>query len=76
MYICSGAFWLFTGVCVLGLLFTLACVPETKNKTLEEMEDLFKGKKSNSIGIANTGYDKEIETPEVTSIEQKDESPF
>ncbi|XP_055958154.1 proton myo-inositol cotransporter-like isoform X2 [Patella vulgata] len=37
-----GTFWLYGGFCVTGFIFTLIFVPETKNKTLEEMEDLFK----------------------------------
>ncbi|XP_076447310.1 proton myo-inositol cotransporter-like [Babylonia areolata] len=36
-----GTFFLFTGICVLGLLFTVVFVPETKNKSLEEVEELF-----------------------------------
>ena len=36
-----GTFFLFTGICVLGALFTLVFVPETKNKSLEEVEELF-----------------------------------
>ncbi|XP_071083310.1 proton myo-inositol cotransporter-like [Haliotis cracherodii] len=36
-----GTFWLFGGICFLGMLFTLVFVPETKGKTLEEVEMLF-----------------------------------
>lgn len=36
------AFWLYAGICVLGFLFVYFKVKETKGKTLEEMEALFK----------------------------------
>ncbi|PVD25153.1 hypothetical protein C0Q70_15651 [Pomacea canaliculata] len=36
-----GTFWLFAGICFLGMVFTLIFVPETKNKSLEEVEELF-----------------------------------
>ena len=35
-----GTFWLFSGICFLGFLFILKRLPETKGKTLEEMENL------------------------------------
>lgn len=57
-----GAFWLFAGISFLGLIFTLIFVPETKNKTLEEVEDLFRGKKKG--GSENLGYEREIPAPE------------
>ncbi|KAH9508149.1 hypothetical protein Btru_054856 [Bulinus truncatus] len=56
-----GAFWLFACICFLGMLFTIIFVPETKNKSLEEVEQLFKGSKN---GKDNLGYVKEIGDPE------------
>jgi sugar porter (SP) family MFS transporter len=35
----SGAFWLYAGVGVLGLVFTRLYVPETKGVTLEDIEE-------------------------------------
>ncbi len=35
-----GTFWLFAGICFLGFLFIMKKLPETKGKTLEEVEDL------------------------------------
>ncbi|CAL1535161.1 unnamed protein product [Lymnaea stagnalis] len=56
-----GAFWLFGGICFIGLLFTIAFVPETKNRSLEEVEQLFMGNKK---GKVNMGYEKDIAEPE------------
>ncbi len=36
-----GTFWVFCGMCVLCFLFVKIKIPETKNKTLEELEDMF-----------------------------------
>lgn len=37
----QGAFWFFAGMCVLLMLFVIFLVPETKGKTLEEIEQIF-----------------------------------
>ena len=34
----AGTFWTYSGVCVAGFFFVYLCVPETKGKTLEEIE--------------------------------------
>ncbi|MFC2176517.1 sugar porter family MFS transporter [Bacteroidota bacterium] len=34
----SGTFWLYAGICMVGLIFIYKRLPETKNKTLEEIE--------------------------------------
>jgi hypothetical protein len=34
----AGTFWLYSAICVAGLLFILLRVPETKGKTLEQIE--------------------------------------
>ena len=38
----SGAFWLYAAICLLGFFYIRAKLPETKGKSLEEIEDLFK----------------------------------
>jgi len=34
----AGTFWTYAGICLAGLFFVLLCVPETKGKTLEQIE--------------------------------------
>ncbi|MEQ2206412.1 hypothetical protein XENOCAPTIV_029009 [Xenoophorus captivus] len=36
-----GAFFMYAGLVVLGLLFVLCCLPETKGLQLEDIENLF-----------------------------------
>lgn len=36
-----GTFWLFAGICLLGFLYIFKNLPETKGRTLEEVEGLF-----------------------------------
>ncbi|XP_058501886.1 proton myo-inositol cotransporter-like isoform X1 [Solea solea] len=38
-----GAFFLYTGLVVLGLFFVLGCLPETRGLQLEDIENLFSG---------------------------------
>ncbi|CAG7828152.1 unnamed protein product, partial [Allacma fusca] len=42
----DGGFWLFAGFCFLGGIFVLFFVPETKGKTLEEIQKIFSKPKS------------------------------
>jgi MFS transporter, SP family, galactose:H+ symporter len=37
-----ATFWLYAGLCLVALLFTLACVPETKGQTLEQIESYWR----------------------------------
>ncbi|XP_062307684.1 solute carrier family 2, facilitated glucose transporter member 8 [Osmerus eperlanus] len=39
----AGTFWLFSGMCALNVIFTTIFVPETKGKTLEQIQAYFKG---------------------------------
>ncbi|XP_075041794.1 solute carrier family 2, facilitated glucose transporter member 8 [Mixophyes fleayi] len=51
-----GTFWLFAGFCGLNVLFTILCVPETKGKTLEQIESYFqRGQgRGRSAPVSNT----------------------
>jgi len=37
----SGTFWLYGAVCLVGTLYTIFFVPETKGKTIEEIQQMF-----------------------------------
>ncbi|KAL4226775.1 hypothetical protein ACF0H5_014754 [Mactra antiquata] len=39
-----GTFWLYFGVCFIGLIFMFVMLPETKNKSLEQVQELFMSK--------------------------------
>lgn len=39
----SGTFWVYALICLLGFTFILKKLPETKGKTLEEIEEYFEG---------------------------------
>ncbi|XP_017283267.1 solute carrier family 2, facilitated glucose transporter member 8 [Kryptolebias marmoratus] len=39
----AGTFWLFSCMCALNIVFTIFLVPETKGKTLEQIEAIFRG---------------------------------
>ncbi|KAL0979612.1 hypothetical protein UPYG_G00187280 [Umbra pygmaea] len=39
----AGTFWLFSACCALNIIFTVFFVPETKGKTLEQIQARFKG---------------------------------
>jgi MFS family permease len=41
----SGSFWVYAGVCAAGFVFMLLRLPETKNKTLEEIEAELAGRR-------------------------------
>ncbi|XP_063825376.1 facilitated trehalose transporter Tret1-like [Ostrinia nubilalis] len=38
-----GVFWIYSGVAIAGAVFSLLCVPETKGKSLEEIQILLQG---------------------------------
>ncbi|XP_014356192.2 facilitated trehalose transporter Tret1 [Papilio machaon] len=42
----SGTFWLFGSICFIGLFFVVVCVPETRGKSLEQIENKMTGRKT------------------------------
>lgn len=49
-----GAFWLFGGMCVLALVFVWLCVPETRGRSLEDIEKSLTGQRVRRMSsIAN-----------------------
>ena len=56
----EGTFWLYGGICFVGGIFTLICVPETRNKSIEEIQSYFSGNKSkNGLTPENGLYQME-----------------
>ncbi|XP_070534231.1 solute carrier family 2, facilitated glucose transporter member 8-like isoform X2 [Ptychodera flava] len=39
----QGTFWFYGAVCFVGVVFVAICVPETKGRTLEQIEEHFQG---------------------------------
>jgi len=39
----AGTFWLFASMCAVNVVFTVAFVPETKGKSLEQIQEHFSG---------------------------------
>lgn len=48
-----GTFWMFGVICVFAMVFTYIWVPETKGKTLEEIEKKLSGRKSRADQLAD-----------------------
>lgn len=46
-------FWMFGGFCVLSVLFTVLLLPETKGKSLQEIQDELNGLPSVNLDIKN-----------------------
>lgn len=43
-----GSFWLFAGLCVVAAVFTMVYVPETKGKSLQEIQNILSGEEDRS----------------------------
>lgn len=48
-----GTFWMFGAICVFAMVFTYIWVPETKGKTLEEIEKKLSGRRSRADQLAD-----------------------
>jgi len=52
----GAVFWMYGGICLLGAIFALLFVPETKDKSLEEIECKFEFKKNLHVTPYTTPY--------------------
>lgn len=53
----AGTYWLFGGFCLLGAMYIFCCVPETKGKTLDEIQNEFSNSfvaRRNTSGVSDT----------------------
>lgn len=57
-----GTFWLYSGVCFASIIFTLLFIPETKGKSLQDIEDIFSTKEGSRPASA-TPYMSPSQTP-------------
>nr|XP_050857654.1 facilitated trehalose transporter Tret1-like isoform X1 [Vespula vulgaris] len=48
-----GTFWFFGIICAIGLIFVNVCVPETRGRSLEEIEKRFAGPVRRMSAVAN-----------------------
>ena len=57
----GGAFFMFAGLAVVAWAFFYFLLPETKGRSLEEMEVLFSRKRKNNINSNNGSLDVETQ---------------
>ncbi|KAH8239910.1 hypothetical protein KR032_009185 [Drosophila birchii] len=55
----GGTFWLFAGLTVLGVFFVFFAVPETKGKSLNEIQQELAGNRSNPAPVPVNGAEKQ-----------------
>jgi hypothetical protein len=48
-----GSFWIYGSISLLGTIFFYLCLPETKGRTLQEIEDYFSGR-TKTLGSKHT----------------------
>jgi hypothetical protein len=56
----GATFWFYSGFCLMAVIFTLIMIPETKGKSLEEIEDYFNYKRKLHV----TPFPTPMNTPE------------
>ena len=59
LFVNLGTFFLYAGVCFVGTLFTVIFVPETRGKSIEEIQQFFEGQRRRPLPDSN----KTLETP-------------
>lgn len=51
----AGVFFVFASISAISILFVKVCIPETKGKTLEKIEMMFRGDKDSNRGEVEFG---------------------
>ncbi|KAF3341214.1 polyol transporter 4 [Carex littledalei] len=51
----AGVFFVFAALSAISVLFVKVCIPETKGKTLEQIEMMFRGEKNSNRGEVEFG---------------------
>eukprot|EP00053_Salpingoeca_punica_P008839 m.78958 g.78958 ORF g.78958 m.78958 type:complete len:528 (-) comp14770_c0_seq2:332-1915(-) len=62
----EGTFWFYSAVCAAGVMYVLLFAPETKGRTLEQIEAFFQGHRSASGG--NDGAGSGVDLVKVTAL--------
>ena len=57
IFFLAGTFFLYAGIAVLGFIFLFTLLPETKDRPLEEIIDLFARPVCSCCGDPNAPYD-------------------
>lgn len=68
-----GTFWLYTGIALSGWIFILCLLPETKGRSLEQVEELFQGPLCPPPGLANACSGSKFGGYKLTSNHQDQE---
>jgi len=68
----DGTFWLFSGINFVGVIFISLCVPETKGRTLEEIQAHFTSKRRRSTKIKFEHESEDSENPSVNTEVARD----
>ena len=68
-----GTFWFYMCWCILGLFFVYFFLPETKGRSLEDIEKMFSSKKQVEIHGVVVEPVREVKTPQekIRSITEK-----
>lgn len=60
-----GTFWFYMCWCIVGMFFVYFCLPETKGKSLDEIEAMFANKKKQTVYAGCAPPTITIEKPDV-----------
>lgn len=60
----GATFWLYSGFCLAAVIFTLIFIPETKGKSLEEIENYFNHKRNLHVTPFSSPRNTPFSTPQ------------